>query len=738
MSIPNWQNFENKVADIFKLFGYEVVTNTKVDSAQTDCIASTKNRFKPTILIECKYHDDIKSNVGINEVENFKARVLSLRIKGVIDQGYLITNTGFTSSAKECITDMATCAFLTSYDELLFQLVDVDYYLKQYVEHYEKVNASKYVDLRIVDCKNLLELDFNHGLTLYAVNRRGVLACVTFEKSKSVFYYPVNLDNILYSSLRENTSSDLAYLLFDDPKQDSLVEEIKSNLSDWKNIALNDNNKGLKNIAKEVYNQCRLRTNDTIKEIKAKYFESYRDICVGEYNEKHIVMFSDFYNIFLENDQTFLILLGDFGSGKTSSLEFMMYKLAKAKLDNPNNPKIRIPLFLSLRNYNKVPDIDSLLINFFTTELGYSNINLQVFKKINELGNFVIILDGFDEMAKLVTPAERRLTFVEVCKLITSNNKLILSSRPGYFPDNNELSELLSRYTNKIGISVNEHCGINIPDNITIGCVQLMDNQKVLEYLKKNSIDKDKILKILGLRSINELASRPVLLNIICETYNEIKDVDLNGLDVKSLYDIYTNKWINREEDKGFFRLLIDSKKKAAFISLLAIQMHEQQRMTIHYTELDKVIQTYFNVTTQEQIDHFSHDIRTCSFLNRDDAGNYSFIHRSFQEYFVVREFNKGKDADYKGSFSVPFTMEMSNYMDFSNGDLQPVLELYNEIKAEKNNIVKTQRFEEAAKLRDYEKKIICECPLCWPDYSDNNTKFQEFKFGFQELKSKL
>ena len=46
-------------------------------------------------------------------------------------------------------------------------------------------------------------------------------------------------------------------------------------------------------------------------------------------------------------------------------------------------------------------------------------------------------------MARLVTAAERRLTFSEICGLITKRNKVIVAGRPGYFPDLDEMGELL-------------------------------------------------------------------------------------------------------------------------------------------------------------------------------------------------------------------------------------------------------------------------------------------------------
>jgi formylglycine-generating enzyme required for sulfatase activity len=48
-------------------------------------------------------------------------------------------------------------------------------------------------------------------------------------------------------------------------------------------------------------------------------------------------------------------------------------------------------------------------------------------------------------------------------------------------------------------------------------------------------------------------------------------------------------------------------------------------------------VQGHFRLEKAREIDYFEHDIRTCSFLNRDAEGNYRFVHKSFQEFFVAQ-----------------------------------------------------------------------------------------------------
>ncbi len=160
----SWAAFERQVAELFELLDYDVTVDVRVQAAQTDLIAVSRRRFKPNLLVECKYHENIKNRVSIDEIENFAARVVRLRMDGKVDHGYLVTNTGFTSHAKGSIFDSAAekFVFLCTYDELFSRLIDTTFYLKEYVRKYEESGApARYVDLWALDQADLDGLKFD-------------------------------------------------------------------------------------------------------------------------------------------------------------------------------------------------------------------------------------------------------------------------------------------------------------------------------------------------------------------------------------------------------------------------------------------------------------------------------------------------------------------------------------------------------------------------------------------------
>ena len=639
-----WKLFEKKVAELFTLFGYNVIHDTKINAAQTDILSTSPNRFKPNLLIECKFHSESSRKVSINEVENFTARVITLRNTGKVDHGYLITNTDFTSSAKESINEFSTFVFLSSYDQLLQNLVDIDFYLKEFVRQYEeKKYHDKFVDLHVSIINDIKEKEQK-------------------ETSKLLLTKPTGIGKTDKAILETDKAILAALTLFN-----AIIPESYPRPKD------------LRSVIESIEN-------------------------------------------FVSSDKKFLLLLGDYGGGKSTCFNQYMYLAAKKKLDDPANINIPYPILINLRDYNKAVDFDSLLINFFENELGYSNINLKVFKRMNSLGYFTLILDGFDEMSKLVTPIERRLTFQEISKQITTNNKILLSSRLGYFPSDKEMISILCRYLKKPKPSVDTE-KLSIPETAIMMNLELMDSDQLSDYLAKNSAGT--VMSFLEQKELSDLARRPILTNIIIETLDELKSVPNNTITLNLLYDLYVNKWILREEDKGFFRILIDEKSKVDFLSLLAIQMHETDELEIHYSELDSNITEHFRLTEKNKIDHFSHDIRTCSFLTRDDKGNYKFIHKSFMEYFVAREFNRYKNSKFKGPFKNPFTYAIWDFIDDTNlpQSLRNAKLKSDQIREMKNDAAKERLYESAARLRDAEKKMLYAMQVDWPEFMETDAK---------------
>jgi hypothetical protein len=341
------------------------------------------------------------------------------------------------------------------------------------------------------------------------------------------------------------------------------------------------------------------------------------------------------------------------------------------------------------------------------------DISIGLFKRLNAMGRLVILLDGFDEMLSTVTKPDRRRCFREIAEFVGEKTKIIVTGRPAYFPDHMEFSEVLSSMK-RVNAGGKED-RIIIP---RITCLQLMDEAKVEAFMRNYTENKESRIVALLTRQqgLLDLARRPVLAGMIAETASRLEQIEKKEVTPRLLYDIYTDRWMQIEEDKGSFRTLIDPKLKSAFVRYLAVQMFLANSDSIHYSEMDKRIASFFNISNADRIDHFSHDVRTCSFLNRTDQGEYHFIHRSFMEYFVAREYERLEESPFRDVFDKPITEEIISFLDFDSlsEELRIACIMGNErmrrmaeyISQCKESYIHMQEFERASEWRDLEREF--------------------------------
>lgn len=123
-----------------------------------------------------------------------------------------------------------------------------------------------------------------------------------------------------------------------------------------------------------------------------------------------------------------LSILGEYGTGKTSFCRKFARDLAvKYNQDKLNN---RIPILINLRDYSKVMSVRQLITDLLINEYGLQGINFPLFEKMNEEGLFLLIFDGFDEMAQKVIFDDACSNFIKIAELANpKKSKVILTCR---------------------------------------------------------------------------------------------------------------------------------------------------------------------------------------------------------------------------------------------------------------------------------------------------------------------
>ena len=321
-----------------------------------------------------------------------------------------------------------------------------------------------------------------------------------------------------------------------------------------------------------------------------------------------------------------LTILGDYGTGKSTISKRIAYIQAKKYLDNPTNE--RIPLLIELKNYQKSISIESLITDLLINKYSIGIKNFNAFKHLNESGKLLIILDGFDEMASRVDYKTILSNFREFDKLISESSKMILTCRTHYFKNQDEILKLHegTKFYKKI----------DNKSGYTFLFLNPFNESDFIIYLKKffQKNWKQYYQAIVDTYNLRELAEKPILLELMVETLPQIKIEKNEKLNHASLYDIYTNFWLQRDDWRSY--LSIDERE---FITEeIAFYLFINKKEEIFYEELPELIHEKFLRRRNFEIEYLDQDVRTCTFLNRDDRGYFSFVHKSFMEFFIAKK----------------------------------------------------------------------------------------------------
>lgn len=328
----------------------------------------------------------------------------------------------------------------------------------------------------------------------------------------------------------------------------------------------------------------------------------------------------------------FIWILGDSGTGKTSLCLEVTYELAKKFQEGET--QTRIPLFLTLREYNKYGEVNKYLISELRKIYGINLEGVEELQKFISSGQVVLFLDGFDEMAIATNEEVIKQNFKELSSLVVANSKVVVTSRTQYFSSTAKFNELLT-----------------LPD-ITIQVVEVSEfgEPKIKEYLKKNIPEQDDRLWnfIRGNKSLKQLAKRPMYLHMMSETIPRVpsyyrqdektRDDYLRDIDAASIYDFYIKKWFEDkppQEPVSIDQVIVFLEQMAFHILCRKIK---NESPNIHISEIPNFWKQW---SSQEDltVEHFDRVVRTSPFLNRDESGYYKFSHESFMEFLVAKKY---------------------------------------------------------------------------------------------------
>ncbi|NJM10096.1 MAG: hypothetical protein HC883_04215 [Bdellovibrionaceae bacterium] len=270
---------------------------------------------------------------------------------------------------------------------------------------------------------------------------------------------------------------------------------------------------------------------------------------------------------------------------------------------------------------------------------GYS---FALFEALNKSGQFLLLLDGFDEMKYYLTTAAFRYTFKEILKLVRPKSKAILAGRQTAFLSSAERDEFLRATRTHEGRSVSIAGRVSFRE-LTLAPFSRGDGELFIERYRRHL---DFMSTREGYRSdlppeqdffvtpnLEEIARRPLHLEMLFEVL-PLYGGNLDEMTVRKLYDLFVQCMLERETEKAA-RSQFDLSARKRFLEGLSFFMWAKGAATV---EISDIPDFCFNVNLAggRFSDEIKRDLIGGSFVEMRLSGRLLFPHRSIQEYFVA------------------------------------------------------------------------------------------------------
>lgn len=312
-----------------------------------------------------------------------------------------------------------------------------------------------------------------------------------------------------------------------------------------------------------------------------------------------------------------LALLGDLGTGKTTLSRFLAYEMAKAHLQDPlRHPA---PVLIELKDVRKEISLEGIVRSHISRRLETDDVGYSRFDYLLKHGRIVLLFDAFDEMAEHVSSVVMERNLRELIRPAEQGGKVLVTCRTHYFKNLPEEEKFVGK-----------------------GAVYLQEftDEQVQRYLGKAhpATARNDWEIIQGIYNLKELALRPLLLEMVVKNMPEIP-----RLDSATLYTQYAREWVDREKKKA---RPLDPRVKLDLMKYLAWQIWDDEA---HAIQADYLLRLVENLRKSQKLDFqpqedndVVEEIRTASFLKRDEQGNYTFADPSFCEYFLACKIHDG------------------------------------------------------------------------------------------------
>ncbi len=373
--------------------------------------------------------------------------------------------------------------------------------------------------------------------------------------------------------------------------------------------------------------------------------------------------------------------MGDYGTGKTTLLSRLRYLHLKHLADGKPAP---LPVIFLLKNFYKFDKLDDFVTHSFH-ENYHSAVDPSWFWAEAAKGNFVLLLDGFDEISIKSNNQVRQMLLARIAPLLYTKSPTVISCRPSYFVNSVEFEKLVKQHNIALAgagnsptrssrnalVSINEkasdlrarivHRYVECQDAARrpehpISKIELLefDTSQIKSYLSRFDNQFAQVTRsgteqiyafVTRIYDLTDLMKRPILLEMIVDTGAlDVRNSD-QSIGAATLYEIYTEGKPTMEASKGLTRHLLSSPERRDFAQIVAYAMYKEGTLDIKFPRIVGLVKEYGHIAErirasfndEDAFEFVANDVKSCGFLQRE-KDTFQFSHRSFMEFFLARK----------------------------------------------------------------------------------------------------
>ncbi|MFD9167290.1 NACHT domain-containing protein, partial [Streptomyces sp. NPDC059558] len=338
----------------------------------------------------------------------------------------------------------------------------------------------------------------------------------------------------------------------------------------------------------------------------------------------------------LESDHgRFVLLLGDFGHGKTFALRELARRISEQL------PHLT-PLLIPLDSLDRAHSLEGLVAAHLAGH-GVDTIDLRALRYMLAQGRVVLLFDGFDELVNRVS-YDRAADHLQVLlDAAVDNAKIVVSSRTQHFKSH---AQVLTALGERVGL---------LPQR-RILAVEGFTPAQIRAYLVRSYGDEhtaDQRYQLLrNIPDLLMLCRNPRLLSFVADlSQDQLRAVAGAGraLSPARLYEDVFTSWLGHEERRGQggpgAPPGLGLEELWAAVTALALRLWESGRSALRLDELTETVAGTLSELTGSPLalspltpSERAQAVGAGSLLVRSDDGVFQFIHGSVIEWLVARE----------------------------------------------------------------------------------------------------